>query len=268
MPKKAPIASSPDLKVCSKCSQEKPFTAFYRNRTELSGYNTQCKDCHRETRLASYKKRKQNPYPPSMTGNKVCSSCSEDFVITEFYADPLSIDGRNSRCKPCCRAATASWLSRADKQRLKERKQRWHLEHQELTVFRAKQYRIDHPEWARDANARNNRKRRAAKLNAPVNDLTAGEWKILLDEFAGLCAYCGKLMLEPTMDHVVPLSKGGSHTYDNIVPACLSCNSRKRASSADSFLRKLLNVPTNPLNTGSMVHTQLPALDGNEQLTP
>ena len=47
-------------------------------------------------------------------------------------------------------------------------------------------------------------------------------------EYGGRCAYCaasGKL----TMDHVVPLSKGGAHTADNIVPVCLACNMSKGA---------------------------------------
>lgn len=32
-----------------------------------------------------------------------------------------------------------------------------------------------------------------------------------------------------TMDHVVPISKGGKTTIDNVIPACSSCNSSKQA---------------------------------------
>lgn len=43
------------------------------------------------------------------------------------------------------------------------------------------------------------------------------------------CAYCGKglTIQEVTMDHVVAESKGGRRSWDNIVAACNSCNSRK-----------------------------------------
>ena len=39
------------------------------------------------------------------------------------------------------------------------------------------------------------------------------------------CAYCAKRA--DTIDHVVPRSRGGTHTWDNCVAACRSCNSRK-----------------------------------------
>jgi 5-methylcytosine-specific restriction endonuclease McrA len=42
----------------------------------------------------------------------------------------------------------------------------------------------------------------------------------------GRCYYCG-LERKLTQDHVVPLSKGGSHSKDNVVAACRSCNSSK-----------------------------------------
>ena len=46
----------------------------------------------------------------------------------------------------------------------------------------------------------------------------------------GICYYCrsqvGRTHL--TMDHVVPLSRGGRSTKGNIVPACKECNNRKK----------------------------------------
>jgi two-component system, OmpR family, phosphate regulon sensor histidine kinase PhoR len=46
----------------------------------------------------------------------------------------------------------------------------------------------------------------------------------------GLCHYCGQPMLpgELTMDHIVPIARGGKSTKGNIVPACKECNSKKK----------------------------------------
>ena len=46
----------------------------------------------------------------------------------------------------------------------------------------------------------------------------------------GLCHYCGKKFppKELTMDHVIPLARGGTSTRGNIVPACLACNQSKK----------------------------------------
>ena len=40
------------------------------------------------------------------------------------------------------------------------------------------------------------------------------------------CQYCGNTK-RLTIDHVIPRSKGGTHTWDNVVTACESCNSAK-----------------------------------------
>jgi len=47
------------------------------------------------------------------------------------------------------------------------------------------------------------------------------------DEF--LCTYCGKQLTRftATLDHVQPVSKGGDNSFDNLVTACLLCNSRR-----------------------------------------
>ena len=51
---------------------------------------------------------------------------------------------------------------------------------------------------------------------------------------AGRCHYCGAQVpaRELTMDHVVPLIRGGRSTKGNCVPACKTCNDRKKHSLA------------------------------------
>lgn len=47
---------------------------------------------------------------------------------------------------------------------------------------------------------------------------------------AGECYYCGHHFAptELTLDHIVPLVRGGRSTRGNCVPACKECNTRKR----------------------------------------
>lgn len=77
-------------------------------------------------------------------------------------------------------------------------------------------------------------RRRAAKKDAPVNDLTAQQWIGIKAAYRWCCAYCHRKR-PLTMDHVIPLSRGGPHTASNIVPACRSCNSRKGARAAPAY---------------------------------
>lgn len=53
-------------------------------------------------------------------------------------------------------------------------------------------------------------------------------WKNKLSK--GQCYYCGKKVSpkELTMDHVIPLIRGGKSNKGNIVPCCKDCNNRKK----------------------------------------
>lgn len=46
----------------------------------------------------------------------------------------------------------------------------------------------------------------------------------------GVCHYCGKKVAprELTMDHIVPVIRGGQSTKGNLVTACKSCNKKKK----------------------------------------
>ena len=56
----------------------------------------------------------------------------------------------------------------------------------------------------------------------------------IMEDFDGRCAYCGATAT--TMDHVVPVSHGGGSGRGNLLPACRSCNSRKRTKPLERFL--------------------------------
>lgn len=63
----------------------------------------------------------------------------------------------------------------------------------------------------------------------------------LLEEPEGLCVYCGSAQ-ELTFDHAIPLEQGGNPWGDNLVPACLSCNTHKGAIPLEAWLESLKSV--------------------------
>lgn len=61
---------------------------------------------------------------------------------------------------------------------------------------------------------------------------TPEEWLAICDGANNLCLCCGS-NAPLTVDHVTPLSKGGSNTADNLQCLCRSCNSRKGTDNTD-----------------------------------
>lgn len=68
----------------------------------------------------------------------------------------------------------------------------------------------------------NANKRRARIIGTTADPLTALDVKDILDYYDNKCIYCGGKYED--LDHIVPLSKGGTHTKDNLAPACKDCN--------------------------------------------
>ncbi len=60
------------------------------------------------------------------------------------------------------------------------------------------------------------------------------------------CQYCGRQTRDLTLDHVMPRFRGGKHSWDNIVSACMTCNHRKAARTPQEAGMRLLHVPTAP----------------------
>lgn len=64
---------------------------------------------------------------------------------------------------------------------------------------------------------------------------------------SGLCHYCGKKFTfkQLTMDHLVPLARGGRSTKDNLVPSCKKCNTKKKTMMPLEWEEHLENLKKN-----------------------
>lgn len=79
-------------------------------------------------------------------------------------------------------------------------------------------------------------KRRAHKRTVSFNDYDKDDILILFSRFDNMCAYCGES--KPlTLDHFIPLSKGGVDSFENIIPACKTCNSSKGNRDAEVWFK-------------------------------
>lgn len=63
----------------------------------------------------------------------------------------------------------------------------------------------------------------------------------------GLCYYCGKRVPpdQLTMDHLIPLARGGKSERHNLVPACKECNNKKKyllPTEWDEYLESIKNA--------------------------
>ena len=114
-----------------------------------------------------------------------------------------------------------------------------------------KKYYDSHPEYRAKASKRHTiwleknydraykhrskawRKRRAVKLGATIGSI---DYDQLLIDSCGFCGICNTLLDDKLeFDHIIPLSRGGSHSHDNLQPAHAYCNRRKLSMLPEEY---------------------------------
>ncbi len=121
------------------------------------------------------------------------------------------------------RAKARAYYSR-NSEKLRANARAYYSKNSEKVKANSRIYSRTHPEVnrARDQN------RRARLLQAFVESVNPKE---LYGMTIGACGICGKVLKyeDMSIDHIVPLSKGGKHSYANTQPAHLKCNIKKGA---------------------------------------
>lgn len=112
----------------------------------------------------------------------------------------------------------------ANKEKRNATSKRWAQENPEKISAAKKRYYTANPE----ARRLREQQRRALKKQA-LGVFKLQDWKEIKKKYKNACPACGRKEPEVklTVDHIIPLSKGGKHDKSNIQPLCLNCNSRK-----------------------------------------
>ena len=82
------------------------------------------------------------------------------------------------------------------------------------------------------------KRRKAMMRNSVAVHVEARQLQARFAQFDHCCAYCGVSGEDLHIEHVVPISKGGTHALGNIIPACQQCNFSKRDHDAESWYRR------------------------------
>jgi len=120
-----------------------------------------------------------------------------------------------------------------NQEKSKQISRNWKANNKERKKEVDKKWTQDNPEKVRERD----RRRRARKYNAVQNAIitvTHEDIELLKQAFSQSCVYCGSKE-KLTIDHVIPLAKGGTHELKNLLPCCRSCNSSKNCSPVQSW---------------------------------
>lgn len=137
-------------------------------------------------------------------GVKVCTNCRERKPLDDFHRKKAGHAGRAARCKECVRGELreAYWANVDDRRAA----MRLYVKNNPAKFQEAKQ------------------RRRALLAGALVGEVDYDEIRAAFVD----CYLCGhELSGDIHMDHVVPLSRGGAHSTDNLRPTHAGCNLRK-----------------------------------------
>ena len=193
-----------------------------------------------------------------IVNSKKCTKCGELKPLSEYFKNIRALDGLSHHCKLCQKETYAKYYASHRKEGL-SRSKKYYMEHREEKTAYDREYRLKNRAkiLGRNENRReeisvyNKRhlqaeegrlSRKAASMRRRVR--TGGKRLSLQDvrevmlEYGGLCPYCNNMIPvnKGNIDHIVPVSKGGTNIRENLVYVCSACNSKKMANSLLVFL--------------------------------
>ena len=178
-------------------------------------------------------------------GQKNKTFCSKACYLKAYaseHRDVVRAHGKAYQHSAKGKAKRAVW-EQENEDHLKETRQQDYQKNRSARIAKAAKFAAENPEKVHgykvkfsktDAgreHAHLSRQRRLAREKQAHDDgtVTRKSWRAMVLHYRHHCLRCGLKykFRQLSMDHVLPVSKGGAHTIKNLQPLCLSCNASK-----------------------------------------
>lgn len=205
-------------KKCTKCGETKPLSEFHKDKNLKDGFAHRCKACA----IASAKKHYQANPEAKRAYTRAWSAANREKKRENdkrYYLE--NIEKIKAKVKEYYLNHLEEW---------KVNRKRWLDAHPEYKKETRRKYEERHPGWVLEKT-----RRRRARKKANGGNITAQEWQELKEFYNHTCLCCKRSEpeIKLTLDHIVPLSVGGSHSCENAQPLCMTCNRNKGAKIVD-----------------------------------
>lgn len=177
-------------------------------------------------------------------GLRICKSCAEPKPLSEYHKDKGGTDGYRAQCKPCRSGYMQGYYAENIDRRKEYVRDRLANNTEHVRAIDKARYERDKDKRiALATEAVHIRRARMAAVDYDPGITDTSLRKIHGDN----CCYCGVLMdfkrgkrgsIKPTratIEHILPISKGGAHTWANTTLACHQCNVSKNARTIDEW---------------------------------
>lgn len=196
------------MKVCKLCSREKPLDQFFKKKKSTDGYFAKCKVCS----TAEVKKWRSDNAEKVMQTRLAWEAKNEVKILHDrkvYYANNVEKTAETNRLRY---AANKEYFSRKNRE--------WREAHKEDQCLRG-------------------RLNKARRRGAPG---VFGKEDIQRIAFSqkNRCAYCQcRLVKNRHIDHIIPVSKGGSNWPRNLQLLCAPCNQSKKDKMPEVHARRI-----------------------------
>ena len=263
-----------NLKKCVRCDKILSLSLFSQAKasTAKDGLSTNCKGCRAEqSRIdrgtnEKYLEEKNNKVFLDSLDLKRCSRCRNNYKKENYLK--LKNGKLSAYCSTCRTVSINEWRANnvekvtarlnspenrakekafreANKEKLNQYQKNWYLRNRLKKLEQNAQWVKNNPFKYKAIASRKSAVRRTQITKTTIEKFSIEK---ILDKNGSICHLCSEVidmnLSHPdlqsfSVDHILPLSKGGTHTLDNVAPAHLYCNLLKgNKTTSDGDIRE------------------------------